>query len=225
MDSFSKGQIGAITVVLLTGITIGVASVVYVWGEPILNKRDSATSMDSVERKVLDLQNELKRVSEAGQGSSSKIQMNIENDDYNIQLIQLNESSDYIDIVVEADETQYPKGKWTMLKGGGNFQNLSITDGDYAIQGEDKGSVLLVKPQTSVVVYRIEFRNLYSQDGSGPALRKVDLQSSGSSVASGGSEIYIRNAGEEIDRASDGLTISTGQTLNRKRIKLKVDLG
>lgn len=217
-----KGQVGAITVVLLTGLTIGVASVVYVWGEPILNKRESASNLDSVERKVLDLRGEVMRVSRS-EGASSTVDMSLDIEDYSFQLIQLNESSDYIDIVVEASESPYPDGEWTMLKGD-NFQNLSITGGDYAIQGEDKGSVLLVKPQSSVIVYRIEFRNLYSGDGEGPALSKVDLQSSGSSVASGETEVFLRNTGAEVDRGSDGLTISTGETLNRRRTTLEVDL-
>ncbi len=222
MGFFRKGQVGAITVVLLTGLTIGVASVVYVWGEPILNKRESASNLDSVERKVLELRGEMMRVSRS-EGASSTVDMSVDNDDYSFQLIQLNESSDYMEVVVEASESPYPDGEWTMLKGD-NFQNLSITGGDYAIQGEDKGSVLLVKPQSSVIIYRIEFRNLYSGDGDGPELSKVDVQSSGSSVASGGTDIFLRNTGNEVDRGSDGLTISTGETLNRRRTILEVDL-
>lgn len=222
MGTLSKGQVGAITVVLLTGITIGVASVVYVWGEPILNKRESASDLDSVERKVLDLRSELLRVSRA-EGTSSQVEMSVENDEYDFQLIQLNESADYIDIVVEADKSPYPDGDWTMLKGN-NFQNLSITGGDYAIEGENKGSVLLVRPQSSVIVYRIEFRNLYSDDDSGLALRKIDLQSSGASLSTDGSNVFMRNTGSEVDSGSDGVTISTGETLNRERTKVEVDL-
>jgi hypothetical protein len=218
-----KGQVGAITVVLLTGITIGVASVVYVWGEPILDKRESATGLDSVERKVVELRQELVRVSEAGEGASSQVDISVENEDYGFQLVSLNASSDYIDLVVDADDSPYPENEWTMLRGD-NFQNLSITGGDYAIQGRDLGSVLLVKPEGSVIIYRIEFRNLYSEGESDTALRKVDLQSEGSTVGSGGAELYMRTAGDELDQGSEGLTISTGETLNRRRTELEVDI-
>jgi hypothetical protein len=223
MDAERKGQVQAITVVLLTGITIGVASIVYVWGQPILNKRESQAQLDSVERKVLDLRQEIIRVSEAGEGAASEVQMNLEDTDYEIRIIKLNQSSDFIDVIVEADSTPYPNGKWTMLKGD-NMQNISIASGDYALKGEDKGSVLMVKPQSSIVRYRIEFRNLYSQDSTGSPLEKTDIQSSGGSVSSGEAEVYIRNAGTIVDTGREGLEISSGQTLNRKRTVVNVDL-
>lgn len=220
---FSKGQVGAVTVVLLTGITIGAASIVYVWGEPLLNKRESANELDEVERKVLQLRNEMTSVSEANQGASSTVEMSVENDEYSIRLIQLNASSDYIDIVVDADQSPYPEDEWTMLRGD-NFQNLSITGGDYAIEGEDLGSVILAKEESSVILYRIEFRNLYSSGDTEAPLEKVDILAPGASLSTEGSEVYMRNTGTELDTGPEGLTISTGETLNRRRNKLEVEL-
>lgn len=222
METYSKGQVQAVTVVLLTGLTIGVASVVYVWGQPILDKRDSEVQLDSVEKNVLDLRQEIIRVSEGGEGAASEVSMELEEDDYEVRMIRVNESNDYIDVIIDADESPYPQGRWTMLKGD-TMQNLSITSGDYAIKGEDLGSVLMVKPQSSIIRYRIEFRNLYSQT-SGTSLEKVDLQNVGGGISSGETDVYIRNSGTQLDSGKDGLTISTGQTLDRRRTQIEIDL-
>jgi hypothetical protein len=224
MDSRRKGQIQAVTVVLLTGITIGVASVVYVWGQPILDKRQSQVELDAAEQKILNLRQEIIRVSEAGEGAAGEVQMEIENSDYEIQTISVDESADYVDVVVNADQSPYPDGRWTMLKGE-TMQNLSITSGDYAIEGQDLGSVLLVRPRSSVIRYRIEFRNLYSETEEGGSIEKVDLQAAGGRVAGSGAEIYIRNGGQILDTGEEGLTLSNGQTLDRSRTVVELDLG
>lgn len=222
METYSKGQVQAVTVVLLTGLTIGVASVVYVWGQPILDKRDSQVQLDSVESQILDLRQEIIRVSNGGEGAASEVSMEIEEDEYEIRMIRVNSSQDFIDVIVDAESSPYPDGKWTMLKGD-TMQNLSITSGDYGIKGEDLGSVLMVRPQSSIVRYRIEFRNLYSQS-SGASLEKVDLSAAGAGISSGEADVYVRNNGAQLDSGQDGLTISTGQTLDRRRTEVEVDL-
>lgn len=222
METYSKGQVQAVTVVLLTGLTIGVASVVYVWGQPILDKRDSQVQLDSVESQILDLRQEIIRVSNGGEGAASEVSMEIEEDEYEIRMIRVNSSQDFIDVIVDAESSPYPDGKWTMLKGD-TMQNLSITSGDYGIKGEDLGSVLMVRPQSSIVRYRIEFRNLYSQS-SGTSLEKVDLSAAGAGISSGEADVYVRNNGAQLDSGQDGLTISTGQTLDRRRTEVEVDL-
>lgn len=224
MDSRRKGQIQAVTVVLLTGITIGVASVVYVWGQPILDKRQSQVELDAAEQKILNLRQEIIRVSEAGEGAAGEVKMELENSDYEFQSISVDESADYVDVVVNAEQSPYPDGRWTMLKGE-TMQNLSITSGDYAIEGQDLGSVLLVRPKASVIRYRIEFRNLYSETEEGASIEKVDLQAAGGRVAGSGAEIYISNEGRILDTGEEGLTISNGQTLDRSRTVVELDLG
>lgn len=222
MGIHSKGQVQAVTVVLLTGLTIGVASVVYVWGQPILDKRDSQVQLDSVESQILDLRQEIIRVSNGGEGAASEVSMEIEENEYEIRMIRVNSSQDFIDVIVDAESSPYPDGKWTMLKGD-TMQNLSITSGDYGIKGEDLGSVLMVRPQSSIVRYRLEFRNLYSQS-SGTSLEKVDLSAAGAGISSGEADVYVRNNGAQLDSGQDGLTISTGQTLDRRRTEVEVDL-
>jgi hypothetical protein len=224
MDSRRKGQIQAVTVVLLTGITIGVASVVYVWGQPILDKRQSQVELDAAEQKILNLRQEIIRVSEAGEGAAGEVQMELEDSDYEIQTISVDESADYVDVVLNADQSPYPGGRWTMLKGD-TMQNLSITSGDYAIEGQDLGSVLLVRPRSSVIRYRIEFRNLYTDTEEGGSIEKVDLKAAGGRVAGSGAEIYISNGGQILDTGEEGLTLSNGQTLDRSRTVVELDLG
>ncbi|WP_414838166.1 hypothetical protein ACK3SF_02080 [Candidatus Nanosalina sp. VS9-1] len=219
-----KAQIQAVTVVLLTGLTVGVASVVYVWGEPILDKRESQVGLDSVEQDVLTLREEILRVSEAGEGAAANVEMDGGESDFDIEMIRVEDSIDYIDIVVDASESEYPDGRWTLLKGD-NQRNLSISNtGDYVLEGEDEQSVLLVRPQSSVITYRIEFRNIYSENAEGAPVEKIDLISRGGDVSSGGAEVYVTNTGTEVDTGEDGLTLSSGQTLDRSRTEIEVDL-
>ena len=219
-----KAQVQAITVVLLTGLTVGVASVVYVWGEPILDKRDAQIGLDSVEQDVLTLREEIIRISEAGEGATASVDVGSEDSDYGIEQIRVNENYDYIDIVVDSGESPYPRGQWTLLKGQ-NERNLSISrTGDYVLEGEDKQSVLLVRPQSSVITYRVEFRNLYSENAEDTPIRKIDLITTGGDVTSGASSIYLEHTKTEVDTGEDGLTISSGQTLDRTRSEIEVDL-
>lgn len=221
MSSWSKGQVGAITAVLLTGITVGVASVVYVWGQPILDKRQSDNQLDNVEKKVLDIREEVNRVARAGQGASGEIPVSVDTDDYSVNLVSLNASNDYIDVVVEGGDFPYPEGSWTLLSGE-NLRNLSVSGGDYVLKGEDQGSVVLVRPMSQTATYRIEFRNLYSENQEVP-LEKTDLVSGGSTVTGSGS-IYLENTGSIVNKGSNGLTVSTGQTLNRELTQLQVEM-
>lgn len=219
-----KAQVQAITVVLLTGLTVGVASVVYVWGEPILDKRDAQIGLDSVEQDVLTLREEIVRISEAGEGATASVDIGSEDSEYGIEQIRVNGETDYIDVVVDADQSPYPSGQWTLLKGQ-NERNLSISrTGDYVLEGEDEQSVLLVRPQSSVITYRVEFRNLYSENNDGPPLKKIDLISTGGDITSGASRIYLDHRRTEVDTGDDGLTISSGQTLDRTRSEIEVDL-
>lgn len=221
MSEMSKGQIGAITVVLLTGITVGVASVVYVWGEPLLDKRETGNQLDNVESLVLDVRDEIQRIDRAGEGATGEIPLNVESEDYSINLVRLNESNDYIDIVVEGGEFPYPEGSWTLLEGQ-NMRNLSISGGDYVLKGEDEGGVVLVRTESQIATYRIEFRNLYSETDEVP-LEKIDLVQRGSGVTGSGS-IYLSNQGSVVNRGSDGLTVSTGQTFDRELTKIQVEM-
>lgn len=219
-----KAQIQAVTVVLLTGLTVGVASVVYVWGEPILDKRESQVGLDAVEQDVLTLRDEILRVSGAGEGASANVEMSGGDSDFDIETVMVNDKIDYIDVVVDASSSEYPEGQWTMLKGE-NHRNLSISNtGDYVIEGQDQQSVLLVRPQSSVLTYRIEFRNIYSENAEDVPVEKIDLISQGGDVSSGGAEVYVTNTGTEVDTGEEGLTISSGQTLDRSRTEVEIDL-
>jgi|APHM01.1.fsa_nt_gi hypothetical protein len=220
-----RGQAQAITVVLLTGLTVATASVVYVWGQPILDKRQAQNDLDSVEQKTINLRQEIQRVSEAGQGASGTVSFDLSDSEYEVQLLQVNEGSDYIDIVVNSGNAPYPDGKWTILKPQNEkvIQNLSIGSGDYATKGEDSGSVLMAKSRASSVRYRVEFRNLHSKDSSTP-LEKVDIRADGGSVSGGGSEVSLTNLGTREDRGDEGLRISSGQRLDRSRTVISVDL-
>jgi hypothetical protein len=221
MSSLSKGQIGAVTVVLLTGITVGVASVVYVWGEPILDKRESGNELDNVELLVLDVRDEIQRIDQAGEGATGEVPLQVDTEDYSVNLVRLNATNDYIDIVVEGGEFPYPEGSWTLLDGE-NMRNLSISGGDYVLKDEDKGGVVLVRTSSGVATYRVEFRNLYAENEEVP-LEKIDLVERGSTVTGSGS-IYLNNQGSIVNSGNGGLAVSSGQTLDRELTKIQVEM-
>lgn len=219
-----KAQIQAVTVVLLTGLTVGVASVVYVWGEPILDKRDAEIGLESMEQDVVNLHEEILRVSQGGEGAAANIEMTADDSDFNVEMIRVDEEDNYIDIVLDVTDAPYPRDQWVMLQGE-NERNLSISQtGDYVLEGQDDQSVLLVRAQSTVTTYRIEFRNLFSETAEDTPLQIVDLVSEGGDVSSGGADVHVSNAGTTVDRGDDGLEISSGQTLDRSRTEVEVDL-
>jgi len=221
MFSGGKGQVGAVTVVLLTGITVGVASVVYVWGQPLLDKRESGNQLDDAERKVLDIRDQVITVDGSGPDSTAEISLDIQNDEYSTNLVRLNSSSNYIEFVVEGGEFPYPKDSWTLLDGQ-NMRNLSITGGDYVIEGEDKEGVVVVKADSQVATYRIEFRNIFSETDEIP-LEKINLKERGSTVTGSGT-LYLRNDGDRVESGADGLTVSSGQTFDREVTDVEVEM-
>ncbi len=222
--SLRKAQIQAVTVVLLTGLTVGVASVVYVWGEPILDKRDAEIGLESMEQDVVNLHEEILRVSQGGEGAAANVELDTSDLDFNIEMIRVDEDENYIDIVIDSTDAPYPRDQWVMLQGE-NERNLSISEtGDYVLEGQDDQSVLLVRSQSTVTTYRIEFRNLFSETDEDVPLEIVDLVSEGGDVSSGDADVHVRNAGTTVDRGEDGLEISSGQTLDRSRTEVEVDL-
>ncbi|QGA80249.1 hypothetical protein [Candidatus Nanohalobium constans] len=216
-----KGQTQAVTAVLITGVIVGGIASAYVWGVPLIEKRQSQSELQSVESSSEQLLETIRSVSNEGSQSSSEVDFSLNNG-----RVEVNSEENYIDIITFSDSSNYPKGSWSLLEGSSR-QGLSFGAGKYALRGEDSSGVLAVKARkggNSLIRYRVEFRNLRTDTVSGSELRLVDLQVSGADEASGDVTVELTNKGEEVDSGDDSFTLSSGDELVRRRTVVEVDL-
>lgn len=212
-----QGQTQAVTAVMMTGIIVAGVVSVYVWGVPLVEKRQERAELESLESTIFEVENAIDRVSSNGKGFSNDIELEIENGD-----IKINSSADYIDIEAVAPEINYPL-QWKLLRGE-NKQGLSIGSGDYAVKGEHEAGVVAVKRISetgSLVKYRIEYRNMNTSTATGYELRKVDLKASGALDAGGKSTLRLTNKGEARD---EDFELSSGARIDRHRKIVEVEL-
>lgn len=225
-----KGQTTAVSAILVTGLTIGAVASVYVWGSPILEKRESQASVSNVEGNMVGLYDEIIDVKESGEGTLTPYEISLSGSEADIQEVNINPDKDYINITVSTTSAAPYANRWTYLKGN-TLQNISITPdaetGPYAIKGKDLPGVVLVKSlgrSASLITYRIEFRNMYAETPSGPRLEKIDLVAEGGTEAAGDTSIQIRNRGVEMDTGADAVTLPSGRELKRRRNVISLDL-
>lgn len=214
-----KGQTQAVTAVMITGIMVGTISAVYVWGTPLLEKREGQSQINQIENDVLGLKSEIDSVSDAGQNSGSQVNLRLDDGE-----VYVNEAENYIEVTVFASSSRYPQGTWRLLEGN-NLQGLSFASGDYGIRGQDSPGVVAVRSegsQSGRITYRIEYRNLLDERFSEPTVQLADIQSVGAERTSGETTVSIVNQGTEIDE--NGFELNTGEEVDRTRTVLEVDL-
>lgn len=215
-----KGQTQAVTAVLTTGVIVGAVASAYVWGIPLIEKRQGQAEINSLESSVLEIESAIDSVSESGEGSRESVELDLQNG-----AVRVNSTGNYIEITAYASGAQYPINNWRLLRGS-ERRGLSMDSGQYAISGSDQAGVVAAKRLSnsgSAIKYRVEFRNMQVSTPSGNALQQVDLQSSGSPRASEGVEIVLLNDGKEFDRGNQGVDVQ-GRTLDRTRTIVDVDL-
>lgn len=222
-----KGQTQAVTAILLTGITIGAVTTVFVWGTPILEKRQGQAGLQTVEEDVINMYDEIVAVSRGGSGTASTVALELSGSGNEIRSIWVNSAEDYINITVDtAQSPPYPGGTWTMLKGS-SLQDISIGAGEYGIKGNELPGVVMVRAYgsgVSRVTYRMEFRNLYAETPSGTRLEKIDLESVGGQKSAGDTQMRVANGGVEFDSGSSAVTLSSGEKIDRQRTIVEIDL-
>ncbi|MFB6114725.1 MAG: hypothetical protein ABEK04_00395 [Candidatus Nanohalobium sp.] len=181
------------TAVLITGIVMGGIGTVYLWGVPMLEKRQVTQEVAATEEDVRNLYNKIVSTSEQGSGASATISVEADS-------ITVNPREEYIQIRNELDEPAKRGFTWSLLKGS-SFQNISIGAGKYGVKGEELPGVIAFKSVagqgSSEITYRVEFRNLCSK--STGKLSKIDLKVNGKRRAAGSATIRITNKGEEVD--------------------------
>lgn len=209
-----KGQTQAVTAVMITGVVMGGIGTAYLWGVPMLEKRQVEQEVTDVEEDVLTLRDEIESVSEGGSGASSSVTIDADS-------VVVNTEDEYIQITNQLDQSAEQGFTWSLLKGS-SFQNLSIGAGEYGIQGEDLPGVVafqsIAGESSSEITYRVEFRNLCST--STGELSKVDLQTDGQERASGSTTISITNNGDETSN-----TIASGGACEGRTTRTSTQVG
>lgn len=214
-----KGQTQAVTAVMITGIMIGTISAVYVWGTPLLEKRESQAQLDQVENDVLGLKSEIEAVSNSGSGSGSEVDLRLRSGE-----VTVNDAENYIEVVTFTRNSMYPEGSWRLLDGN-NLQGLSFASGDYGIRGQESPGVVAVNADSGGsdrITYRVEFRNLLDDRLNDPRVELVDLELVGADSSSDETTISLSNRGAETDENS--FELGTGENVDLERTVVRVDL-
>lgn len=218
-----KGQTPAITAVLITTVIVGSVATAYVWGTPLLEKRQGQADLQSVENNVVQLHEKILEVSNSGSGTTERVEFS---SDSGAEL-RINEEEDYITITTEAPQSPYPQDSWTLIKGK-SLQNLSFGTGDYGIQTDNLPGVLAVRPAgtagTVTLRYQIEFRNILADTPTGQRLQKIDIRSTGQSRAVDEATLLISNEGKELDLGNERVEVSSGEKLERTRTVVDIDI-
>lgn len=219
-----KGQTPAVTAVLITTVIVGSVATAYIWGVPLLEKRQSEADLESVENDILNVHSKIVQVSQSGQGTTERVELT--EGDSGIQ-VRLNEDQDYIEITTESRQPKYPMDSWTLIKGK-SLQNLSFGTGSYGIKGNDLPGVVGVRSAGGagniVLSYRIEFRNLMADTPTGEQLQKVDLVTEGRTRSTGDVTLLLSNEGTEQDTGDNRVTLSTGEKIERERTVVQIDM-
>lgn len=216
-----KGQTQAVTAVMITGIMVGTISAVYVWGTPLLDKRESQAELDQIETDVISLKNEIDSIGDSGSGAGSEINLRLNDGD-----VYVNEEENYIEITSFAANSMYPEGTWRILEGN-NLQGLSFVDSsDYGITGQESSGVVAVRSDGSEgedrITYRVEFRNLQDDSFDGPIMELLDIQLTGAERSSGETTVSIVNEGTETEE--NGFELQSGENIDHERTIVEVDL-
>lgn len=218
-----KGQTPAVTAVLITTVIVGSVATAYVWGTPLLEKRQGQADLQGVENNAVQLHSKILSVSNSGSGTTERIEFNSQSD----AELRVNEEEDYITITTEAQQSPYPRGSWSLIKGK-SLQNLSFGNGDYGIETDDLPGVLAVRPsgsaENTVLRYQIEFRNILADTTTGQRLQKIDIRSQGQTRALDDATLLISNRGTELDLGDQRVEVSSGEKLERTRTLVEIDI-
>lgn len=218
-----KGQTPAITAVLITTVIVGSVATAYVWGTPLLEKRQGQADLQTVESNTVQLHNKILEVSSSGSGTTDRVSFSSQSDTE----LRIDEDRDIITITTEADTSPYPRDSWSLIRGK-SLQNLTFGTGDYGIKTSDLPGVLAVRSTgsgaTTVLRYQLEFRNLLADTPTGQRLEKIDLRLTGQSRAVNDATLIISNEGTELDTGNERVEVSSGQRYERTRTVVEVDI-
>lgn len=219
-----KGQAQAVTAVLITSVVVGAIATSYTWGVPLLEKQQAQAELEKSEQNTIELYDQIVEVSESGEGTTARFDLGqgVSSEDMEIRL---EPDKNYIDIRIKNAQPPYPMDTWTLIKGN-NMQNLSAGSGAYGRQNANLPGGVLVRPvgapDSSLVTYRVEFRNLLSQTPTGSQLTRIDLSAEGSTSSSDSNTVFISNRGTTWERGNNAVRLPSGERVPRKNTEIMI---
>jgi hypothetical protein len=218
-----KGQTPAVTAVLITTVIVGSVATAYIWGTPLLEKRQGQADLQGVENNVIELHSKIIEVSNSGSGTTERVEFS---GDSNTEL-RINAEEDTITVSTQAQQSPYPRDSWNLIRGK-SLQNLSFGTGDYGIESENLPGIVAVRPsgsaETTSLRYQIEFRNILADTPTGQQLKKIDLRTEGQSRAVEEATLIVSNEGTELDSGNNRVELSSGEQLERTRTVVNIDI-
>ncbi|MFT4892889.1 MAG: hypothetical protein ACI8Z7_000678 [Candidatus Nanohaloarchaea archaeon] len=221
-----KGQAQAVTAVLITSVIVGAIATSYTWGVPLLEKQQGQAELERTQQNVLNLYDRIVEVSESGEGTTARVDLTDGISASNIN-VRVNEQQNYIDVVKRGSSQNppYPFDTWTLVRGN-SMQNLSTGSGAYARSGEDLPGAVTVRPSgspdSSTVIYRIEFRNILSETPSGTRLSRINLTAEGQTRSTGETTLFVSNQGVNWERGNDAVTLPSEERVPRQNTEITV---
>jgi len=230
----NKGQTQAVTAVLITSITMGAVAATYVWGTPILEKREAEQEVLDTERQMIELKDEIEELSQSGEGSSTEFTLDLPSDG-SLELVESSKQSsddedregNYIEAEVSADTTPYASGVWFLLEGN-SLQGLSVGEGVYGLEGSDEKGVVAVQAtgieDAAILQYRTEFRNILADTPTGERIELIKLQAEGGTQASGETTLRLTNEGVTENTGDEGVRLESGERLPQDEQVISVNI-
>ena len=204
-----KGQVEPLTAVMITGLIIGSVGTVYVWGTPLLEKREAETEMVGVENNLIELQNTMIDVENSGQGSTERVTMDLPED----AELNIDTTTNSITVQDTTSEPIYAEDTQFTLAGS-NVTRTAEYDGEdilYGIEGVNDPSVLEVSTRSAgdgatQINYELRLNNLLTTTHFGEVLVVRDLQLRSEDLETqrsfGEVDVVVTNDGEQIEEDS-----------------------
>ena len=175
-----KGQQQALSVILITGILIGVVGSVYLWGLPLIQKNRDISQQQNAENFMKNVAERFRFV--ANHAGRERLSIAVPGN------VVFDPATKTLELTVETQGTTYETDTWIQLSKNG----CTIQNGRW---GVDEPETLCVKSakvgDTYITVYRLSFVQLNTE-----TLTSHKIEMSGAASSGGeGHVIVVQNAG------------------------------
>lgn len=217
MMSARKAQVEPLTAALITGLVLATVTGVYVWGSPLLDKRDAEADLVGLENEVIEIYNSIFSIQESGQDASTVLEMDFSEETQ----LTISEGENSLIIESEAEESVYPgDARFTLLGGIGEVDPETGDDIEYGIEGIDEPGTVMVDTvsaaESQIIEYEMTFNKLYTQTQQGEILRETKIETTDEGMMGQGEmELVMTNKGVEVEE--EGETLSSGQVVDLHR--------
>ncbi len=207
-----KGQQEALSVVLISGILIGVVGSVYFWGIPLIQKNKDVSLLESSEAFMRQLDIKIKSI--ANNGGRDQINIPVPGIvNFDGKIITLSISTDG---TIYAADAQIPLGRNT-----DSTLNIDLTDPTnpikYGVWGVDEATLLnVISRKLSEDSYRNDYTIEYVELRNSRMLRDFMIALTGSPSSGGQDKTII------IENIGDSNTVKNGRTLISSNVKISI---